>query len=70
MDFPQPESAATPITTGVWPGSRAMLRVEVDSTLVRNLGMNADGAKAVADATSMEERMNFMMEIGCIYKRG
>jgi len=63
VDFPHPESAATPIMMGVWPASRAMLRAELESTLVRNLGLKAEGENAAAVAKRALTQMNFMVDI-------
>jgi len=62
VDFPQPESAATPIITGVTPDSSAMSRAEVDWTLAPNLGMKAEEEKAAAVVKRVEAAtMNFIL---------
>jgi len=59
VDFPQPESAATPITIGVWPGSKAMLSWLLEA----GARIGVAGAKAEADAMNAVERMNFMVYV-------
>jgi hypothetical protein len=44
VDLPQPESAATPMTTGVWPGAKAICKAEHFLEELKEL----DGLKAEA----------------------
>jgi len=56
VDFPQPESAATPITMGTWPGAKASKEVAERPT-------KPLGAKADAEAMKREAATNFMVEL-------
>jgi len=55
VDFPHPESAATPITTGVCPSARASKEVELRAE-------KEAGAKAEAEAAKRATPMNFMID--------
>jgi len=57
VDFPHPESAATPIMMGVWPDSRAF-KAELEATL----GLRAEGEKAAADAKRALTQRNFIVK--------
>ena len=65
VDFPQPESAATPMTTGTCPFSSAMLRAEEEEGAPRRLaGRKAEEvekAEAVAASKTVLIR-NFMLD--------
>ena len=61
VDFPQPESAATPMIRGATPSLRAMLRLLEEEGPRRVEGMKA-GLKAAAEAMEAAKRvkLNFM----------
>jgi hypothetical protein len=60
VDFPQPESAATPMRMGFSPSFKAICKLEVLCTETELLGMKAEGVKAdtvVAQANAIESFM-------------
>jgi hypothetical protein len=63
VDFPQPESAATPMIMGATPSLRAMLRLLEEAGPRRVEGMKAVGLKAAAEAMEATKRvkLNFMV---------
>jgi hypothetical protein len=64
VDFPQPESAATPMTMGVTPGSRAIWSLLEGLAARRLEGMKAVGAKADAEAApKAKARDSFMVDV-------
>jgi hypothetical protein len=65
VDFPQPLSAATPMTIGVCPSLRAICKDdELEADARRFDGTNADGVKALADAKTraVTPATNFMVK--------
>ena len=62
VDFPHPESAATPITTGVCPSFKAMFRLLVETGTPAFLGVNAEGAKAATVVRAVKVRVNFIVD--------
>src|SRR3569832_1793949 len=64
VDFPHPESAATPITMGVCPSAKAMFkRLWEEAEERRLVGTKAEGVKAVAEARGRATTLatNFMV---------
>jgi hypothetical protein len=61
VDFPQPESAATPMMMGVTPSARAILRLLEEAGPATFLGMKAEGAKAATLPRERRERLNFIL---------
>jgi len=57
VDFPQPESAATPIMIGVCPLANALREVAGRAEKTEGAGANAE-----AEATKRMETMNFMAD--------
>jgi len=63
VDFPQPESAARPMTMGVTPSANAIWREEVGLAPRRLVGMNElVKAEAVATARAPMVMERFMVE--------
>jgi hypothetical protein len=60
VDFPQPESAATPIIMGVCPGAKAIWRLLEEEGPAMFFGMKAEGAKAATVPMVAKERTNFI----------
>jgi hypothetical protein len=68
VDFPQPESAATPMIIGVTPSGRAMFKLlELTGADCMFFGVNAEGAKAATEPKEKAaiERVNFILFILC-----
>ena len=65
VDFPHPESAATPMTMGVCPSFKAMLRLLEEAGARTLEPMKAVGAKAAAEAkeAAAKVKLNFMITI-------
>jgi len=63
VDFPQPESAARPMTMGTTPSANAIWRVEGELTPRRLVGMKElVKAEAVAAARAQIVKESFMVE--------
>jgi len=60
VDFPQPESAATPIMIGVCPSLRALKLLDEGDEARRCAGMKADGVNAAALTKQKAETRNFI----------
>jgi hypothetical protein len=63
VDFPQPESAATPMMMGFSPSFKAMLRLEEEAGARKLAGMKAEGAKPWTEtaARAVMDKKSFMI---------